>query len=83
MLQQHMSTLPVAEYGSFRSLLLLQKEVTLTSLMDACRLEETNRISTSVVNSSATALATSTSFQPPPNTPLPVLRSTWPLAEGL
>ena len=50
--------LPAAEYGSFRSLLLLQSEVTLSSLMESCRLEELNRSST---GSSATAFAASSS----------------------
>ena len=54
--------LPPSEYGSFRSLLLLQKEVTLVSLMDSCRLEETNRSTTS--SSSSAAFATSSPNNP-------------------
>lgn len=52
------SHLPAAEYGSFRSLLLLQSEVTLSTLMESCQLEELNRSST---GSSATAFAASSS----------------------
>lgn len=43
--------LPPSEFSSFRSILLLQKDVTLSTLMDACRLEETNR--SSVLSSTA------------------------------
>ena len=53
--------LPADQYGAFRSLLLLQQDVDLATLTDACKTEENNRANTSALSSSATALATAAS----------------------
>ena len=49
--------LPAEQYSSFRSLLLMQPTITLSSLMDQCRIEETNRRPTLSGAPSSSALA--------------------------